>query len=688
MHCPLRTSIRTKILLSLLLTASLIVGPGLARAEHGEDQLGVFRFAFICDSHTGYGPGNRNLAKAAMLLKTLAPAFVIAGGDLTERGLPGEYAVFDEALKPVKPVYEVPGNHDTRWKGAPVFRSFYGATYRSFDYGGYHFVLLDTSVEGQPDAVLSRAQIRWLEQDLARISPESPVIVFSHHPLGDGGVENEAAALVLLGRRSTACYVSGHGHTAFLSSVGSVPSVHDAGVLEGFMLLFEVRGGTAGISSVELDTGAIRPLTSLAGAAFPDPLVAGASTRGDKILVSVNARSNERVAVKIGGGQWIDAGQGATYAEVATEGLEPGVHPVKVETRHDGRILRSASTSVTIAGPGAATAWQVDLGDSVLWPVASDVRTTYIAGESGFLYALDKATGRVCWKANVGSTPSGGPALAGNLILCPTSRGYVVALEKLEGTFVWATLGPEPPYGTPVVSGSRAFIPCGTGVTALDSVTGKRLWSYDTGAQTGTALTVAGGRIFVGAYDGRLLCLSESGTLVWQQVVESSFYYAPVFSPPTVSGGIVAVTTQLYTKGTGHTLHAFRVADGGKAWSVNVGTALSAPIPVGDGFLTPTAVGKAVLVREGTNAGATVFPRYYGGVSCSSQGAVQAIGKQVAYGVDSRGYVFEVSWTGGAIESRSLYSLGANCYTTPILAGQDLITVDFAGRITRLRLSD
>jgi len=688
LRCPLRTSIRAKLLLSMLLTASLLISPGLARAAYGEDQLGVFRFAFICDSHTGYGPGNRNLVKAAALLKTLAPAFVIAGGDLTERGLREEYAIFDEALKPVKPVFEVPGNHDTRWKGTPVFRNLYGSAYRSFDYGGYHFVLLDTSVEGQPDAVLSRAQLSWLEQDLARIDPETPVMVFSHHPLGQGAVENEAAALALLGRRSTACYVSGHGHIALVTSVGSVPSVQDAGVLEGSMLLFEVKGGTVALSSVELDTGLIKPVTSFTGAAFPDPLVARASVQGDRILVSVNARPGERVAVKIGGGQWFDAGQGATFAKVPSEGLEPGVHHVRVETRRDGRVTRSASTEVTIAGGVAVPAWQVDLGDSVLWPVASDDRTMYISGESGFLYAVEKTTGRVSWKAHLGSAPSGGPALAGNLILCPTSRGYLVALEKQSGTFTWATTGPEAPYGTPVVSGSRVFIPCGSTVMALDSATGNRLWTYDTGAQTGTTLTAAGGRIFAGAYDGRLLCLSESGTLVWQQTVESSFYYAPVFSPPVVAGGLVAVTTPLYTKGTGHTLHAFRVADGAKAWSMNVGTTLSAPIPVGDGFLSATAVGKAVLVRQGTNAGETIFPRYYGGVSCSSPGVVQATGKQAAYGVDSRGYVFEVIWTGGPLESRSLYSLGASCYAAPILAGQDLITVDFTGRVTRIRFKD
>ena len=677
--------IHAVIAVALLLSIAFGTNPGLVVAQPEEGRLGAFRFVFICDSHAGYGPGNRNLEKAASLLRTLAPSLVIAGGDMTERGLPGEYDVFSESLKDTAPLYAVPGNHDTRWKGKPVFRSLFGAGYRSFDYGGYHFVLLDTSLEGQPDAVLSRAELAWLEQDLMWVLLDTPVLVFSHHPLGQGAVENEDAALSMLRRRMVACYVSGHEHVEAVTALDGVPSVHDAGVLEGSMLLFDVKGSTVAVKSVDLDTGSTGPLLNVNGAAFPEPLLVRASVQGARVGVRVNARPGEDVSIKIGGQQWVDAGQGSTYTEVLAEGLEPGTHAVKVETRRDGRLLRSGSTQVAVEGGQAWPVWQNDLGESVLWPVALDSGTVYIAGEKGFLYAVDAVSGRISWTANLGAAPSGGPVIANNLVLCPTARGYVIALEKQGGTFAWAAAGLEMPYGTPAASAGKVFIPCGQAVVAVDAATGKRLWTYDVGAHTGTSITVDGGRVFVGAYDGRLLCLSDGGALLWQQVVETSFYYAPVFSAPTVEGGLVVVGTPLYTKGTGHTLHAFSTADGTKAWSLNAGTTLSGVLPVTDGFLATTAVGKTVLVRHGKAAADAVMPRYYGGVLSAGRGLAPVAGDHAAYGVDSRGYIFRVSWAAGGLETQSLYSLGGNCYTPLVTAGRDIVVADVTGHVMRLR---
>lgn len=63
-------------------------------------------------------------------------------------------------------------------------------TYRSFDYGGYHFVLLD-SVDVTPDDKKYRGhvgdeQMQWLQNDLAGLEKGTPIIVMSHMPLLTG----------------------------------------------------------------------------------------------------------------------------------------------------------------------------------------------------------------------------------------------------------------------------------------------------------------------------------------------------------------------------------------------------------------------------------------------------------------------------------------------------------------------
>jgi predicted phosphodiesterase len=83
------------------------------------------------------------------------------------------------------------GNHDLATdNGAPYLDNFYLPSnnsdrterYYSFDYGGAHFVALDSNVTTLPGS----AQYTWLEQDLA-MSAQPWTFVFFHHPLYTAG---------------------------------------------------------------------------------------------------------------------------------------------------------------------------------------------------------------------------------------------------------------------------------------------------------------------------------------------------------------------------------------------------------------------------------------------------------------------------------------------------------------------
>jgi hypothetical protein len=97
------------------------------------------------------------------------------------------------------PVWVVPGNHEIfgieRHKsgiaedhplyGKAMYERYLGPTYYSFNYGGVHFTGLDTAdvddrwYYGHVD----ETQLSWLEQDLAHVSAETPVVTFNHIPL-------------------------------------------------------------------------------------------------------------------------------------------------------------------------------------------------------------------------------------------------------------------------------------------------------------------------------------------------------------------------------------------------------------------------------------------------------------------------------------------------------------------------
>lgn len=91
------------------------------------------------------------------------------------------------------PIYLLPGNHDVGDKHSPhvpsftvdqhgldVYKGWFGASYRSFDRGGVHFVLINSSIlnSGLPE---EGRQTRWLEADLEK-HRGGRVHMFSHYP--------------------------------------------------------------------------------------------------------------------------------------------------------------------------------------------------------------------------------------------------------------------------------------------------------------------------------------------------------------------------------------------------------------------------------------------------------------------------------------------------------------------------
>jgi len=166
---------------------------------------GTFTFVHASDTHVSVESAPRlRLLRAAM--DSVKPAFVLITGDLVRDALRvpeaearGYYDLFmRERSAFTQPVYTVPGNHEIfgieRARsgvdpahpliGKQMYRSYLGPEYYSFTYGGVHFVALATAdvyqqwYRGHVDSL----QLAWLQRDLARLPPGTPVVTFNHIP--------------------------------------------------------------------------------------------------------------------------------------------------------------------------------------------------------------------------------------------------------------------------------------------------------------------------------------------------------------------------------------------------------------------------------------------------------------------------------------------------------------------------
>jgi len=117
------------------------------------------------------------------------------------------------------PFYGVVGNHDVvrdEAIGKSIYEAYAGPTYYSFDVKGVHVIVLDTQQLVGTSLVytIDARQLGWLEEDLGRVGPEAPILVFCHEPTYDWADTPENDELFdLLHRAGITALLNGHWHT-------------------------------------------------------------------------------------------------------------------------------------------------------------------------------------------------------------------------------------------------------------------------------------------------------------------------------------------------------------------------------------------------------------------------------------------------------------------------------------------
>jgi 3',5'-cyclic AMP phosphodiesterase CpdA len=143
------------------------------------------------------------------------------------------------------------GNHDMWWAAPGKQDAMYGKDYvvkqlaipnryYSFDQKGWHFVILDSNNKNAGS--LDEEQKSWLESDLAKLAPGTPVLCLSHYPiLGvstilDGGNHTDSkyiTGLFYKHRDKKITCLSGHIHLLDEAEYNSV-HYYCNGALSGF----------------------------------------------------------------------------------------------------------------------------------------------------------------------------------------------------------------------------------------------------------------------------------------------------------------------------------------------------------------------------------------------------------------------------------------------------------------------
>lgn len=226
-----------------------------------------FSFAFITDCHIQPELSGAEACRKCFRDVARGPFdFVIQGGDhvydALEVGRERAQRLMDIYVETEQTIglkiHHVIGNHDC-WGvfptsgvtpsasgyGKEYYKERFGPTYYSFDHKDVHFIVLDSigltgdrSYEGRVDA----AQLRWMEGDLAKLSPNTRIIVVSHIPLVTAlgcyeplswthtphnwtSVANSREVLERLHGSNVIAVLQGHSHVAETVMLNNIPFI-------------------------------------------------------------------------------------------------------------------------------------------------------------------------------------------------------------------------------------------------------------------------------------------------------------------------------------------------------------------------------------------------------------------------------------------------------------------------------
>ena len=279
----------------------------------------------------------------------------------------------------------------------------------------------------------------------------------------------------------------------------------------------------------------------------------------------------------------------------------------------------------------------------------------YVAGENGYLYALELTSGNISdrgWRGPRGQPQDLAPLVAGpvydplnELVVVPSENGILYDFISDTGESLWdeSFEAKDKIWSTPSVSNGVAYFGSHDHkVYAVNLATGKEIWNYETeGVVAGTPL-VFNGMVIAGSFDKNLYALdAEEGDLRWKFEGGNWFWAGAVSNgemifAPNMDGYIYAIDR-----------------DGILHWQYDTGDSIvSKPVLVPRGLVVAPRNGRLLLLDVSSSGDRSADQRL---LSSQSLGDAQikaplvAVGESVYVGSDD-GSVRRVEVKGGQVQ--------------------------------------
>jgi outer membrane assembly lipoprotein YfgL len=328
---------------------------------------------------------------------------------------------------------------------------------------------------------------------------------------------------------------------------------------------------------------------------------------------------------------------------------------------------------------GVRQAWTVQLGASAspLMPaVVGD--SVWVAGSAGNVLALDAASGRELWRADVGRPLVAGVGSDGRTAAVVTQDNELVALEA--GKVSWRARLGSGVFTPPLVAGRRVFVlGADRSLAAYDAATGARLWNQNRPGdalslrQAGVLLAV--GDTLVAGQQGRLAGFNPAnGSLRWEGVIASPRGTNEIERLVELVAGVGRQGTQLCVRAFQSAVGCVDAQRGTTLWTRSAAGANG--LAADDQWVYGTeSTGRIQAWRRDSGEPGWSSDRYlHRGLT-----APVVVGRSVVFG-DASGFVHMLSRQDGSLLNR-MPTDGSGLVAAPVLVGETLVAVTSKGAV-------
>ena len=346
-------------------------------------------------------------------------------------------------------------------------------------------------------------------------------------------------------------------------------------------------------------------------------------------------------------------------------------------------------------GPGTDELFSVNAGEGsnkygrLTAPPIIDGGRAFILDSEANVQAIDAATGKRLWDVSLvpkNEDPEGGYggglASDGVKLYAVTAFGEAIAISMVDGKILWRERVDAAVRTAPTVADGRLiFVAVNNDITALSTVDGMRLWTYQGTGEQAAALSssspaIAGDIVIAPTTAGDLVAVSaSSGMMLWQQsltALDTSTGLAnlnDISARPVISGDKVFAISH-----TGR-FAAFNLNTGERMWELNI-SGTEAPWIAGDAlFLISENNLAAHSTRSGGNYWQAKLPKG------KWIGPVLAGGRLLALSDEGNMASFDPQ-TGKLLATRDL---GGSYYIAPVIASGTAYLLNDDADLTALR---